>query len=158
MGIELFDTYAAFDEASLAVLARAEREIRCFDVDLSRSALASARAVGALQAFLGAGAKHRLDLLLHDAGHLVRDCPRLLGLYQQRSHQISIKVISTQHRDELQPFVSADARHVATRFHNDHARGKLVIDDPAECAWFTAQFETLNGAANTATGIAILGI
>lgn len=158
MSIEVFDSFAAWDTAVLEVIKHAEREIHCFDVDLQHSPMPASRGVDALQNFLNTGPKHRIILILHETGHLLRNSARLLDLYRKRAHQFSVHRVADQHRSQLQAFISADGKHLATRFHADHARGKLVLDESSECVWFNAQFETLLESSTIASDLAILGI
>lgn len=153
-----FDTLQAYHEAVIQVLERAQRTIDCLDTDLARSALPGARAVELLGQFLNARRDARLRLLLHDSGHLARHCPRLLDLYRQRGHQITIAELAEEHRREMRVFVSADGRDLATRFHAAQARGKLALDAAPVAAPLDELFEGLLQAAQTPSGLQILQI
>ena len=158
MGIETFDSLAAWDAAVTEVVALAQQDICCFDPDLKQGALSSSAAVRAFEAFLTGGARRSLKLLLHDSRHLADHCPRLLELHRKRAHQFTVMHTAHEHRSFLQPFVLCDARHLATRFHADHARGKLVIDDGSEVAPLVEISAGLVESSTPASGLAPLGI
>ena len=92
-------------------------------------------------------------MLLHDTSHIAIACPRLLDLYRRRGHQFRVLQTAAEHRQYLQPFVIGDRRDLATRFHADHLRGKLCLDEPIELAGFEQRFEQLEERAVPAAGL-----
>ena len=158
LSTELFDTDAAYAAALLRVIEASETELLCFDTDLARSGLERPGSIAVLKAWLVGDRRRRLRCVLHDCGYLARACPRLLALYRTRSSQFALRTSADNHRSFQQVFMIGDARHLATRFHADHSRGKLVIDDTRSTTWFTAQFETLLEASEPPSGIDILGV
>ena len=89
---------------------------------------------------------------------MVTECPRLVTLYQRRTHQIQILQTSPRHQEFLQPFMLVDGEHLVTRFHADHPRGKLCLDDPAEAVPFQLRFDELREAATPVPRLAMLNI
>lgn len=153
MSTHPFDTLAGFEEAVLRLLERGERALRVFDPDLKLGPLASAAAVDCLERLMHRTPKAELILVLHDTAHLATHCPRLLELRRRRGHQFHVLQTAAEHRQYLQPFLIGDRRDVVTRFHADHLRGKLCLDEPAEAAGFTQRFEALQEKATPASGL-----
>jgi hypothetical protein len=159
--VQEFDTYAAYRAALLDAIGRAEREILIFDPDLGETGLESPHAAEALQRFLlHASGRDCLRAVLADTTRLDRNSPRLLRLLGSYGHKFAVRIVS--HDDPLralpQPFAIIDRRHLVTRFHEEHPRGKACFDDPATCAPFFAQFETIWIDAQPAQSGAVLGL
>ncbi|MCB1955407.1 MAG: hypothetical protein KDG55_07010 [Rhodocyclaceae bacterium] len=158
MSVDHFDSFAAFDASVIALLGQASDSIRVFDVDLSIGPLAGARAAEMLSTMLHRNPKADVTFLLHQVRHVATQCPRLLNIYQRRTHQMKILQTSPRHRDFMQPFLVVDGQHVVTRFHADHARGKLCLDAPSEAAPFLFRFDELLESATPAPGLTVLNI
>ena len=153
MSTEAFDTNAGFEDAVLRLLARCEHRLRIFDPDLTVGPMADRRATECLEQMMHRSPKAECTLLLHDTSHIAIACPRLLDLYRRRGHQFRVLQTAAEHRQYLQPFVIGDRRDLATRFHADHLRGKLCLDEPIELAGFEQRFEQLEERAVPAAGL-----
>lgn len=149
---------SAYNDAVLAVLGQATESIRVFDVELGGGPLASARASELIGSALHLHARTELTIVLHRTQQLASACPRLLQLYQRRGHQIRVLESAQRHHEFMQPFIVVDRKHLVTRFHADHPRGKLCLDESAELAPFLLQFDELLEAATPASGLAALNL
>ncbi len=158
MSVDHFNSYAAFDASVIALLGQASSSIRIFDVDLAIGPLSGARAAEMIATMLHRNPKADVTFLLHKSRYMVTECPRLVNLYQRRSHQIRIMQTSPRHQEFMQPFMIVDGEHLVTRFHADHARGKLCLDAPTEAAPFQLRFDELLEASTPVAGLAALNI
>lgn len=159
--VQEFDTYAAYRAALLEAIRRAEREIVLFDPDLGETGLESQDGAEVLKHFLvRASGRECLRALLVDTGRLDRASPRLLHLLGTYGHKFAVRTAPGD--DPLQalhqPFAVIDRSHLVTRFHEDRPRGKACLDDPAACAPYFAQFETIWINAQPAQSGAVIGL
>lgn len=104
------------------------RYIRIFDKSLSRS-YNSPQRFELLRQFLLANPLNRLMIVLHETGHLDRECPRMLTLLQQFSYAVSIRETLPPAKHVYDPFVIFDASHYVHRFHYDHLRAAQGTND-----------------------------
>src|SRR5258706_71418 len=77
---ERFDSSAGFNAAVERLLAQPGRELRIFDPDGSALRLNDSARIESLERFLNASRTRRIYMVLHDAEHLKRHCPRMPGL------------------------------------------------------------------------------
>ena len=139
-----FGQFADYRRHVLDILGRATREVILFDADLKETGLESAAGIAALEAFF---TRHTVPdcvrVVVHDAGFIERECPRLLRLLASFGHRIRIRVSARQHAAIDQAFIVVDGQHVLTRFHRDNARGKLILDDGVRAAQLADLFDTV---------------
>jgi hypothetical protein len=138
-----FDTEGAYRAAIDVTLASARRELCIFDRDLLRMGLGDRNRIALLTEFLAAGRDQRLRIVLHDFAPLESQLPRLIELMRLRSHLIETRRTPDHLRHLADCWVLADAAHGAIRFHADHARGKLVGNQPQEIEPWWRRFEEL---------------
>ena len=118
----------AYEDAIDRLLGTALGRIRIFDRGLGRSYNAPGRAE-ALRRFLLAGPANRIEIVVHEAGRIRTDCPRLVALQRNFAHAISIHRTQSPARGVYDPFCVIDGSHYARRFHFDTLRGILVLND-----------------------------
>lgn len=145
---------AAIDE----VVARAERTLHIFDVDLSAGGYNTARRAESLREYLMKNRANRLVMVLHETEYLTRHCPRLMNLLQLHSHAISILQTHEHGRVASDPAVIADEAHYVHRFHTDSARALLGLNDHAGARQLEERFEQLQEAASPAVFAFTLGL
>ena len=148
-----FDTVAGFYSAVVHLLERCERRLCLFDRDFEVGPLGGIRAVELLERLLRRSPKAECVMVVHDTAHLAAACPRLLDLRRRRAHQFRVLQSASEHHTCMQPFLIGDGRDLVTRFHADHLRGKLCLDEPAEVAGFEQRFEQLVEKAAPAAGL-----
>lgn len=148
----------AEQEDALDILfARPGRQLRIFDRQLS-AGYNSTRRHDLLQHFLLASRSNRIQIVVHDASNLQRDCPRLLNLLQQFSHAVTIHETEPQAKGVYDPFAVLDERDYVHRFHYDDARGLLGLDDPQEARGLVQRFEEIWEASSPAVSGTTLGL
>lgn len=102
--------------------------VRIFDKSLSRAYNSPSR-FELLRKFVIADRTNRLLIVLHEAGTLERDCPRILQLLQQFSYAVIIRETLRPAKHVYDPFVIFDASHYVHRFHYDHLRAAHGTND-----------------------------
>lgn len=140
---EIFDTRAAYQQAMDTVLARAKRELCIFDPDIKDLELDSRARADAISAFLAGGRDRSLRIVLHDPDHLIRNSPRMMGLLKRYNHCLSVRQTPEPLRNIADAFVLADRSSGVIRFHADHFRGKLLLEQPVEIHDWHQRFEAL---------------
>lgn len=125
------------------VLARADREIVIFDRDLVALRLEEKARLKALADFLQADSLRRIRVVLHDPAPVERDAPRLMGFVSRFSHVVEVRQSPDNLRHLADAHLFADDRHGVRRFHADHARSALILDDHAYIHPWLQRFEEL---------------
>lgn len=123
-----FEGMREFEALIDEMIPRTQRTVRVFDRSLSREYNSVAR-YEALRRFLLAGRGNRLLIVLHQAGALERDCPRMITLLRQFSSAVRIRETLKPARQVYDPFVIFDASHYLHRFHYDHLRAAQGVND-----------------------------
>ncbi len=141
-----------YETALDTLFTRPGRKLRVFERQLGPAYNSPGR-YDALRRFLLASRTRTIQIVLHDASNLQRDCPRLINLLRQFSHAVTIHETEPQAKGVYDPFAVMDDRDYVHRFHYDDARGLLGLDDPHEARAFVQRFEELwEASAPTASG------
>jgi hypothetical protein len=147
----------AYEAALDRLLARPQRHLRIFDRQLGKSFIALARHE-LLRSFLMRSRANRIQIVVHDAGNLARDCPRLINLLRQFSHALAIHETEPHAKRVYDPFALADERDHLHRFHYEDSRALLALDDPAGTQPFLDRFQELWEASGPAASATTLGL
>lgn len=156
--IALFDSEAGYRAAIDLTLAGATREIRLFDRDLERLGLDDRAHISLLGSFLGAGSDCRLRIVLHDTCPLEQRQARLVALMRQHTHAIEVRRTPEHLRHLTDSWVLADQKHGAIRFHDDHPRGKSIIDSASEIRPWWLRFDELWQASEPCSPGTVTGL
>lgn len=140
---ELFDTRAAFQRAVDTVLPLAKKEICVFDADLRNLEFDARVRADMISTFLAGGRDRSVRMVLHELDHVTRYSPRLVGLLKRYSHCFSIRQTPESLRNLADAFVLADGVSGVIRFHADHFRGKLLLDQAVAVHDWQQRFEGL---------------
>jgi len=146
-----------FEAAVDQVIGKATASLLVFDTTLS-SAFNSPVRHDMLRTFLLASRRNALRIVVHDASHLDRNCPRLLMLLRQLGHAIHIHETHPVAKAIYDPFVVADDRHFARRFHFDETRGLFGQHDPIGARALIERFEEIWEASSPALSATTLGL
>lgn len=155
---EKFDTLNAYHAALDQVIQRAERNLNIFDSSLADSGYNSPQRFRLLRNFLLARRNNRLVIILHETDYLSKYCPRIMSLLTQFSHAIDIRQTREQAKQISDTFVLADGRHYVHRFHYDHPKCQLALDDIQGCASFVQRFNELEKSSDAALPPTTLGL
>ena len=148
---------AEYNDALDTLFGRPGRKLRIFDRQLG-SGYVGVRREELLRHFLLASRSNRIQIVVHDAANLQRDCPRLILLLRQFAHAISINETEPQAKGVYDPFAVMDERDYIHRFHYDDSRGLLGLDDPQSAHGFVQRFEEIWEASAPATSATTLGL
>lgn len=115
-----------FEEAVLAVLAGARRELVCYDPSLADWPLERRDASELLAAFIARDPAATLRLMVVDTGWLERFAPRMTSLRRRFDARILCRRVPR----ELAPaegVLIADGEQLLRRTHPDHHRARLMF-------------------------------
>ena len=146
-----------YEDALDTLFARTGRRLRIFDHQLGKR-YNTVRRSELLRRFLLASRTHRIEIVLHDAGRLQRDLPRLILLLRQFSHAISIHETEPQAKGVYDAFAVMDERDYVHRFHYNGARALLALDDPDAAHTFVQRFAEIWEASAPAASATTLGL
>ena len=104
------------------------RAIRVFDNILPR-AWNSPERYEALRQLLLANRVNRLLIVVHDAGPIALECPRMLELVRHFSAAVKIHETLSPAKAIYDPFVVFDANHYVHRFHHRYLRAAQGTND-----------------------------
>jgi hypothetical protein len=150
----LAEQIAAIDE----LIGLAQRRIRVFDQDLSQTGWNQTTRVDRLAAFLRGTRGRRLDIIVHDTHYLERACPRLLGLLRTYSSAITIYRTGTEAKLAMDPLVVVDDRHYLHRFHFEHSRAAMGINQPDQTRPLAQRFEEIWATGEPGLNATVLGL
>ena len=146
-----------YEAAIDTLLARTGRKLRIFERQLGKG-YNSPRRHELLRHFLLAGRSHCIQIVVHDATNLQRDCPRMITLLRQFVHSVSIHETEPQAKGVYDPFSVMDERDYVHRFHYDNLRGVLGLDDPQGALGFVQRFDEIWEASAPAASATTLGL
>jgi hypothetical protein len=132
-----------YEAATALIIARAERELKIFDPDLSRGAYQSLQMEELLRNFLAKDRLNRLIMVVHDTQFLSTRCPRLIELMKRYTHAMTVYITDERAQVAQDAFVLADSGDYLHRFHIDHARFKYCHDDELASKPLHERFEQL---------------
>jgi hypothetical protein len=146
-----------YEAAIDVLLSRPQHTLRIFDRQLG-AGYNSVQRCELLRTFLLRSRANRLYIVLHDAGNLARDCPRMLTLLRQFSHAVTVHETEGEGRRACDPVALADERDYLHRFHYDHARALLALDDPQGAHGLLQRFQEIWEASVPAVSATTLGL
>jgi len=101
---------------------------------------------------------HRIRIVLHDPGPLERDAPRMMQLISRFSHVIYARRSPDNLRHLADTHLLADESHGVRRFHVDHPRSALILDDPDYINPWRQRFEELWELSHPCLTVNITGL
>jgi len=158
MGSELTTSWSQYDASLSEILPRAAQTVRIFDEDLVKLKLERSDNVEVLRSFLGSSAQNRLQIIIRDAGPLRRNSPRLMKLLADYSDKMAVTRCPEHLISLSDSLVICDDCHALVRFHEDHARAKLIVDSAADCAPYVRRFEDLLSEGGEPISATTLGL
>ena len=147
-----------YEQAVDLVIQQARRNLRIFSYNLRGEGYNSLARIEALQNFLLMSRTNRLTIVLHDTDYLTRECPRMMNLLRQFSHAISIYQTSDEARSISDPFIIADNDHCLHRFHYDHPRATLALNDKEGALELARRFNEIMETSEPAAPPTTLGL
>jgi hypothetical protein len=148
-GYRRFSSMREYEELIDQLIPRAQATIRVFDRMLS-AGYNSPQRYDLLSAFLKASRSRRLFIVVHDAGHMERDCPRLVRLAVRRSYAVTIHQTTSAAKQASDAFVIIDSQHYLHRFHQDHMFAAIGTDDDDGAQQLSDRFDEIWQASSPA--------
>jgi len=148
---------AQYDTALDDLLSAARRTVRIFEYVAGRN-YNTLRRQESLRRLLLARRTNRVCIVLHDAGNIVRDCPRLVALLRQFSHNLSIHQVLPAAKHVYDPFAIADDTRFVHRFHYEDMRGVESIGDIAGTRLLIRRFDEIWATSVPAVAATIIGL
>lgn len=134
---------ADYRQAIDTVLELAVSEIAIFDHSLAALRLEEPPRMEKLANFLQKDAVSKLRIIVHEPHLLDSRMPRFMQLATRHSAAIQVRQSPDNLRHLADTHVLADMRHGVRRFHIDHARYALMLNDPAAIRPWQQRFEEL---------------
>ena len=147
-----------YEQAINTVIQQASHQLRIFDYNLRGEGYNSPQRFELLQNFLLTDRVNQLVIVLHDTDYLTRECPRMLNLIQQFGHAINIYQTTAEARVATDPFIIADDAHFLHRFHYDHPRAALTLNDSEGAITLIRRFNEILSLAESAAPPTTLGL
>jgi hypothetical protein len=147
-----------YQRAVDTVLAKAWHELTIFDHDLAPLRLDEPRHIAALADFMQRSPRSGLRIVVHDTRVLDSRLPRFMRLAAIHSPRIQARLSPDNLRHLADTHVLADGCHGVRRFHRDHARCALLLDNPAETQPWRQRFEELWGVSQSCLNINTTGL
>ena len=143
--------------AALCWLAR-PRSLDIFDCDLTRLGLEQPERIALLRERLLANPSCTIRIVLKDAEPFRSRSPRLFGLFALFSQQMSVTCCAESMKSLPDALLIVDNQHALIRFHVDHARGKVLIDEPAACLPYVHRFAEIVAEGGEPIASSTLGL
>ena len=120
--------------------------------------LNSPERIAQLEGFLRGSRTRRIYIAVHNPDHLMRHCPRMLGLLKLFNHAIQINRTHEEIRNLQDAFLVLDAQHYLRRPVADYYRGAIGLFDETEAQGMRSRFQEIwsasyPGVASTTVGL-----
>lgn len=155
---ERFQGEAEFQRATDRFLAQPGRELRLFDPDLKSLRLNSPGRIAQLDTFLHGSRTRKIYMMVHNTDHLIRHCPRMLGLLNLFNHTIQINRTHEEIRNLQDAFMVLDAQHYLRRPLAEHYRGAIGLHDETEALAMYSRFQEIWAASYPGVSSTTVGL
>jgi len=149
---------AEYEEALDILIELARQHLRIFDYNLEDGGYNTLRRFELLRTFLLASRNNRLEIVLHDTDYLTRFCPRMINLFKQFSHAVTIMKTTPEAKSIYDPFAVADLTCYVHRFHYDDPHALLALNDVEGGHVLINRFAEIHEASAPAITATILGL
>lgn len=153
-----FDTSAGFQAAIERLLGEPGRELRIFDPDGSSLRLNDPARIAQLETFMSASRTRRMYMIVHQTDHILRQCPRFLGLLARYSHAVQINRTHEHIRELQDAFLVLDAQHYVRRPVAAFYRGAAGFGDEVEALTMRQRFMEIWEASYPGVSSTIAGL
>ena len=158
MNPQLLTNWTDHDNYLQKVLLLATRIVRIFDEDLSRLGLEKPENAFFLRRFLIANRQNSLSIIVRNADPFRRSSPRLMKLLSDFPDAMTFYECAPPISTLNDAMVIADSSHALVRFHKDHVRSKVMIDNAEECRPYILRFEEILKEGGTLISATALGL
>jgi hypothetical protein len=155
---ERFDSNAGFQAAIDRLLEQPGRELRIFDPDLSALRVNEPSRIERLERFLQASRTRRLYVVVHNPGHIMRQCPRMMSLVARYAHAIQVNRTHEEIRELQDAFLVLDSMHYVRRPVAQFFRGAIGLGDETEGLAMRGRFMEIWAASYPAVSGTTVGL
>ena len=155
---EVLLSFAAQVEALDALIDRAQRSIRVFDIDLSEMGWNTTARAERITRFVRASQTATLDIVVHDTQWIERSCPRLTNLLKFYAHAITIRRTGEDAKHATDPLAIVDDRHFLHRLHIARARAVLSTDNLEAAKPLVARLDAIWAGAVPGVSASVTGL
>ncbi|MDA0225247.1 MAG: hypothetical protein O2975_03940 [Proteobacteria bacterium] len=155
---ERFDTEAQFQAALDRLFALPGRELRIFDPNFAALRSNSPARIAMFENFLRTSRTRRIQVVLHDTGHLRRESPRMMRLLARYSHVIQVNQTQPEIRNLQDAFLVLDAAHYVRRPVARFFRGGAGVNDETDALAMRARFLEIWAASYPAVSATTIGL
>jgi hypothetical protein len=158
MNAEMVTQWSEYGSAVQKTLFLATDSLRIFDPDLVRLNLETRENALFLRDFLASAPRVRLQIVLRNAEPFRRSSPRLFQLLRDFPHRMQVWECAPQLLNMTDATLLSDDRHAVIRFHQDHARSRVIIDDAGACRGHHTRFDEILAEGGTPISATTLGL
>jgi len=155
---ERFDTEAKFQAALDRLFGLPGRELRIFDPNFAALRSNSPARIATFESFLKTSRTRRIQVVLHDTGHLMRECPRMMSLLARYAHLIQVNQTQPEIRNLQDAFLVLDAAHYVRRPVARYFRGGAGVNDESDALAMRARFQEIWAASYPAVSATTVGL
>lgn len=153
-----FEGEGDFQQALDRFLEQPGRELRLFDPDLKSLRLNSPARIAQLDKFLRGSRTRKIYIVVHHTDHLIRQCPRMLGLLKLFTHAIQINRTHEEIRNLQDAFLVLDAQHYLRRPVAEYFRGAIGLHDETEALAMRSRFQEIWSASYPGVSSTTVGL
>ena len=158
MSSSLFTQWSEHTAVLEQVLTRFNRSLDIFDCDLVRLGLEQPERIALLRERLLANRDCTIRIVLKDPEPLRSHSPRLFALFGLFAQQMTVVCCAESVRSLQDALLIVDNQHALIRFHVDHARGKVLLDEPATCLPYVHRFAEILAEGGEPVAASTLGL
>lgn len=140
------------------VISSATRTLRIFEASLADPAWGQPDRIAALERLVRQSRMNSVHIVLHRAGTLERDCPRLMQLLRKMGHAFEIRQSIEPAASASDAFVIADAGSFWHQLHPDARASKIGLDTVADATNLLRRFEQIWQSSEPTTTTTVLGL
>ena len=123
-----FESFSEYEVLFDTLLGQTQSIIRVFDRALPAAWNTPAR-MTLLRQFLRRNPTNRLHVVVHDAGNIERNLPRVAEFNRDFGHAFKIRTTPRMAQHLYDPFIVFDASHYLHRFHHARMRAAIGVHD-----------------------------
>lgn len=158
MNSGLLAQWSEYDDGARKILRLAQRNLRLFDANLVRLDLERKENALVLRDFLAANPRNTAQIVLRDAEAFRNKSPRLFQLLADFPQTMRVRECAPALQQLSDAIFLADDCHALIRIHEDHARSRLLIDEPKACQAYLTRFEDILKEGGTEISATVLGL
>ena len=144
--------------AMVQVFAVAQKNLKIFLPDLSDIAFKDSQTVKVLESLLIGKPNNKIEVILHNADNLERECPRLLSVLRRHTDNFLIYQTMQSAKNASDGLVIADDHSSWHKLHYEHPKVIAVFNDKNTTMPLLSRFNEILDSAERAVVTTVLGL